>query len=73
MKKKDFKDLNAKETKDLVKMVVAKKDDLAKIIPNLKAGKEKNLKKSKNLKKEIAQLLTLIQEKEVMKKETAKQ
>lgn len=73
MKKKDFKDLKAKETKDLVKMVVAKKDDLAKTVPNLKAGKEKNLKKAKNLKKEIAQILGLIKEKEIMKKEETKQ
>lgn len=70
MKTKDFKELKAKETKDLVKMVMAKKDELAKTVPSLKVGKEKNLKKASLLKKEVAQLLTLIREKEILKKET---
>lgn len=38
--------------------VRAKKIELAKFLANLAAGKEKNVKKGKILRKEIAQMLT---------------
>ncbi len=72
MKKKDFKELKTKEVSELKKIADSKKTDLAKVVPSLKAGKEKNLKKAKNLKKEIAQMLSLITEKGIMKKEETK-
>ncbi len=45
-----------------------KKIELAKFLANLAAGKEKNVKKGKNLRKEIAQMLTIVREKEFSKK-----
>jgi ribosomal protein L29 len=72
VKKKDFKDIKTKEVDELKKMIDSKRGELAKTVPNLKAGREKNLKKAKNLKREIAQILSLISEKEIMKKEEAK-
>ena len=69
MKRKDFIELKAKETADLLKMVKTKKTELAKLGPKVSAGEEKNLKKAAGLRREVAQILTLIKEKEILKKE----
>lgn len=66
MKKKEFKDLKNKEIKDLIKMLKDKKESLSKIVLDIKSGTEKNLKKGNNLRKEIAKILTLIKEKEIV-------
>jgi len=63
MKIKELNDIKTKETKDLVKLVEKQKLELIKNQVKIAGGKEKNLKKSWGLRKEIAQLLTIIKQK----------
>ncbi len=72
MKKADLTSLRTKEIKELTKALKDKKGELAKLTQKIKSGSEKNLKKGKLLKKDIAQILTVIREKEIMTKEEAK-
>ncbi len=65
MKKKGLKDLRAKEIDELKKLVSEKRKETSVIYAKVKTGQEKNLKKVKGLKKEIAQILTIIREKEI--------
>lgn len=60
MKIKELKDIQKKEVKDLEKMVSKDKLELSRNAVKIAGAKEKNLKKSWALKKEIAQLLTII-------------
>lgn len=69
MKRKDLVELKTKEVKDLTKMLGEKKIELEKIRVNIRAGKEKNLKKASNLRRDISQILTLISEKKILEKE----
>jgi ribosomal protein L29 len=69
MKSKEFKELKNKETKELVKMLVSKRHEIAKTVPSLRVGKEKNLKKNHNLRIEVAKILTILSEKKIMDKE----
>ena len=69
MKKRELDKLRGKESKELEKQSLDKKLELAKLESKIKAGKEKNIKKAKNLKIEIAQIMTLIREKEIMESE----
>ena len=68
MKTKEYKDLKVKEIKDLSKILNEKRKSLGKILLDIKSGSEKNLKRGMNLKKEIAKILTLIKEKEILEK-----
>ncbi|HWA52182.1 MAG TPA: 50S ribosomal protein L29 [Patescibacteria group bacterium] len=69
MKAKELKDLRTKEKSELLKMVRSAKMELINLTGKMYAGKEKNLKKTRNMRKEIAQLLTIAKEmKEVKKK-----
>ena len=72
MKKKEFKELRTKSIKDLKKMAFAKKLEAERVKINRLAGKEKNLKLGKNLRQEIAKILTLIREKEILESIEAK-
>ena len=69
MKRKDLVDLKTKEVKDLNKISVDKKAELEKVMVNVSVGKEKNLKKAKNLRRDISQILTIVSEKEIREKE----
>lgn len=69
MKKREFTELKSKEVVELLKSVKAKKAELAKLNPKIKSGEEKNLKKAANIRRDVAQILTLIREKEIIKKE----
>jgi len=69
MKRKDLVDLKTKEVKDLNKILGDKKAELEKVMVNVSVGKEKNLKKAKNLRRDISQILTIVREKEIRKKE----
>lgn len=71
MKRKDLVDLKTKEVKDLNKILADKKTELEKVLVNVSAGKEKNLKSAKNLRRDISQILTIVQEKKILKKEVA--
>lgn len=68
MKKKDFKDLKERSIKDLKKMVFEKGSEVGKKSMETLSGKEKNLKLVRNLKRDIAKILTLISEKEIIEK-----
>ncbi len=63
MKIKELKDLRTKEVKDLNAFVAKKKLEVIKNAVKISGAKEKNLKLSKIAKKEIAQILTIIKEK----------
>jgi ribosomal protein L29 len=73
MKRKDFIDLRNKTIADLVKMVSEKKFEAKKAKMSILAGKEKNLKAYRNLRRDIAQILTLIKEKEILEKLQSKE
>jgi ribosomal protein L29 len=60
VKKRELTELKNKETKELMSMVSAKKLELTQVTGKIYAGKEKNLKKAKNLRREIAQMMTII-------------
>lgn len=66
MKSKEFNELKGKKEIDLLKLVRGKKVELTKLTSRIYAGREKNLKIGKNLKHDIAQIMTLIK----MNKET---
>ena len=68
MKTKEFGSLKTKEIKELKDLVSKKKLELIKNQVKILSGKEKNLKKIWGLRKEIAQVLTIIKEKELLEK-----
>jgi len=68
MKKNDLKLIRKKTLPELVGLVKSKKEELTLSYAKLKAGKIKNTSLLKNLKKDIACLLTLIREKEIVEK-----
>ena len=73
MKKKDLSEARAKDTKEIAKLIEDKKLKLDKVRVEISAGEEKNVKAVANLKREIAQLMTVLKEKEIMEKETIKE
>ncbi|MCX6705033.1 MAG: 50S ribosomal protein L29 [Candidatus Woesebacteria bacterium] len=68
MKRKDYIDLKGKTVADLTKMVSVKRTDAIKKKMQILGGKEKNLKVYRNLRADIAKILTLIREKEILEK-----
>lgn len=72
MKRKEFLSLREKDIPELKKILVAKKNEAEKAGMKILAGKEKNLKMRKNFRAEIAKILTLIREKEIIEKLEAK-
>ncbi len=70
MKKKDLTDLRNKKINELEKLLSKKRNELINTYAKIKAGQEKNLKKAKNMRRDIAQILTIIREKELLEKET---
>ena len=68
MKRKDFNDIRGKTIQELGKMVAEKKVEAIKKKMESLAGKEKNLKVYRNSRREIAKILTLIREKEILEK-----
>ena len=68
MKRKDYADLKGKTVGELTKMISVKKTEAVKKKMQSLAGKEKNLKAYRNLRAEIAKILTLVREKEILEK-----
>lgn len=64
MKKKELVELRGKDAVSLNKLKLGKKIALIKTETDLAIGREKNLKKAKNLRYDIAQIETLVREKE---------
>lgn len=73
MKKRDLKELRVKKTEEIIKMVSDRKAELVKLAIKVKSGEEKNLKKMKNIRGEIARLLTITKEKELIEEEVKKE
>ena len=69
MKKKDVETLRGKEVAEIKKALAGKRADLIKAQVEMYGGKEKNLKKAKNLRREVAQMLTIIKEREILESE----
>ena len=67
MKKKDKEVLRTRQLEEVKKTLVEKRAELARTTSEIYGGKEKNLKKGKNLRREIAQILTIIKEREILK------
>ena len=66
MKKNELKSIRTKKIGELYGQVNKKKIELVKVKMEIVAGKESDLKKAKNLKREIAQILTIIKEKQIV-------
>ncbi len=72
MKKRDFQELRKKDIKDLIKIEEEKRKEIARSWSEIKAGREKNVKKVKNLRRDLARILTLIKEKQIIESEMKK-
>jgi ribosomal protein L29 len=68
MKKKDYIDLKGKTIKELIKMASDKKMEAIKKKMEILGGREKNLKLHRQIRAEVAKILTLIREKEILEK-----
>lgn len=68
MKKKELTGVKEKTIKDLNKLVFTKKLEAKKSKMNTVAGKVKNLREFKNIRRDIAQILTVIKEKQIFEK-----
>ncbi|EKE13534.1 MAG: hypothetical protein ACD_13C00010G0020 [uncultured bacterium] len=66
MKRKEFKELRSKTAKELRKIVMDKKVEAEKAKMKILSGKEKNLKVARNFRSEIAKILTLAREKDII-------
>ncbi len=73
MKKKDLIEIRSKKKKEIAKIIKEKKLELAKIRVKIASGEEKNVKKARNLRKDIAQLFTILKEKTLLEKEIAEE
>lgn len=63
MKKKQLKEIKNKTAQDLEKLVAETKTQLIKLKLEVLSGKNKNKRLGRSLRKEIAQLLTIINQK----------
>ncbi|OGM15935.1 50S ribosomal protein L29 [Candidatus Woesebacteria bacterium RIFCSPLOWO2_01_FULL_43_11] len=73
MKKKDKEVIRTKDIGEVKKTLAERKAELKKVIAEVYGGKEKNLKKAKNLRREIAQILTILREREILDVEAKKE
>ena len=73
MKRKDFADIKGKTIEELIKMASQKRTEAVKKKMESLSGKEKNLKDYRNLRAEIAKILTLTREKEILEKLRSKE
>ncbi len=77
MKKKEITDLRSKKIEDLRKMADVKRAEVLKTKMKIMGGKEKNLSLKRNLSRDLAKILTLVREKEIIesleKKEEVKE
>ena len=72
MKKNDLVKLRGKKLSEIEDLLKNKKLEFIKTKTNLKAKREKNLKKAKILSHEVSQILTIIRERELSESESTK-
>ena len=68
MKTRELTSLRKKSLDEIKSLLEQKKFEAVESFAKMKAGQEKNLKKTKNLKREIAQIMTVFQEYNLSKK-----
>lgn len=66
MKKKEFNELSKKTVEELSPMLAQKKSEVLPVAVSIATGKEKNFKKAKLLRLEIAKISTIIREKQLL-------
>lgn len=69
MKRNELFKLRGKVKEELKDLVEIKKLEFLKVEANIKAKREKNLKRAKILRHELSQVLTILREKELMEKD----
>lgn len=69
MKTKDLKGLREKKKDALIKLLQEKRDQLDNATMEIKVKKEKNLKKAKIIRKNIAQIITILRELDFIEQE----
>ena len=73
MKKRDLQEIRSKKVAELDKIVAKKRQESVLADAKMKTGQEKKIKKVKNLRREIAQILTIIREKQILEKKEKKE
>ena len=68
MKRKHYQDLKGKTIKELLKLATVKKAEALKKKMQIMGGREKNLKLYRQIRTEVAKILTLAREKEIIAK-----
>ncbi len=68
MKKKDLRQLRTKTIEEIKRLVAQKKQELLLYYAKIKSGKEKNTSMLKNIRRDIAQMLTIVREKEILER-----
>ena len=68
MKRKELNDYKSKTVKDLLKFVSDKKTEMKKKRVEIFSGREKNLKYFNNLRRDVARVMTIIKEKQIVEK-----
>jgi len=72
MKKNDLTSLRAKSIGEIKKVLEDKKNDAEKTRINIVSGREKDLKKAKKIRREVAQVATILREKIIIEAEKNK-
>ena len=70
MKKKDLQKLRKESLAKLRSETEKKKLEIVTLVAKIKAGKSTNIKEKRTLKRDISQIMTIIREKEITKKDT---
>ena len=65
MKKKEIQELKVKEVKELNDMLTKKRIELDSSLIDLQAGRTKNVHTSRNIRHDIARILTIVKQKKV--------
>ena len=68
MKTKDFKNMRSKTIKELLTLAAQKKLENQTKKAEVATGREKNLKQARNIRVEIAKILTLVREKQIVER-----
>ncbi|MFC1710274.1 50S ribosomal protein L29 [Patescibacteria group bacterium] len=72
MKTKDLKSLRGKSIEDLEKLAGDKRNEINLTYAKIKAGQEKNTSKVKVLKRDLAQVMTIMRENEIIEESKPK-